>query len=44
LWCEGDAAFVWENFSRNSHPQGRVGGALETGFARCRFNESEGLS
>ena len=34
LWCEGDAVFVWEDFSRNSHPQGRVGGALETGFAR----------
>lgn len=22
LWCEGDAAFVWVDFSRNSHPQG----------------------
>ena len=29
LWCERDAAFVREDFSRNSHPQGRVWDALK---------------
>lgn len=29
LWRERDAAFVREDFSRNSHPQGRVWDALK---------------
>jgi hypothetical protein len=44
LWCEGDATFLWENFSWNSDSQGREWDALETGFARSRFRESGGLS
>ena len=44
LWRKGDAAFVWENLSRNSNPQGRVGDALKTGVSRSRFRESGGLS
>jgi hypothetical protein len=37
LWCEGDTTFSRENFSGNSHPQGRVWSTLETEFALCQF-------
>lgn len=43
LWREGDATFVWENFSRDSNSQGREGDTLETGIAKSRFRESGGV-
>jgi hypothetical protein len=42
LWREGDATFVCKNFSRNSDPQGRVGGALKMEISRSRFRVSGG--
>ena len=42
LWREGDATFVWEDFSWNSDPQGRVGNALKMEISRSRFRVSGG--